>query len=104
MPPPSETYLLDNGIFRPPTPVVHRDDEYDAAGFDVLREMQESHFWYRGRDRFVRHALETALRKSGKSSRELRMIDLGGGCGGWIKSLIDHGVEARELAVGDSSL
>lgn len=100
----SEPYVLEGGIFRPSAVVVHRDDEYDAAGFGILQEMQARHFWYRGRHRFVRRALKRALARIGQEARNLRMIDLGAGCGGWVRALLDGGCQPRELAVGDSSL
>lgn len=100
----SDPYVLDDGIFRPPTAVRHRNDEYDDAGFDVLREMQARHFWYRGRHRFVRRALERALLHAGMTVPALRTIDLGAGCGGWMRDLVDGGFDPAELAVGDSSV
>jgi SAM-dependent methyltransferase len=91
-----------NGVFVPDAPVAHREEEYDPAGFDFLRDMQSRHFWYRGRHRFLLHAMKQAL---GRNRSGLKGIDLGGGCGGWIEYL-----KARcpgvfdELALGDSSL
>ncbi len=89
----------------PPPPeggaaVIHRDDEYDPSGFALLKGMQERHFWYRGRHRFLLASVDRHLR--GSSAR--RVIDLGGGCGGWLAYL-----DARkrfpigEIALADSS-
>lgn len=100
----SDTYVLDSGIYRPQTGVAHREEEYDSAGFDTLRTMQERHFWYRGRHRFLRHAFGTTLRRENRQTGDLRMIDLGGGCGGWVKYLIDGDIRGSEIALGDSSL
>jgi SAM-dependent methyltransferase len=95
------------GILLPPQPVAHRDEEYDPAGFDLLRRMQERHFWYRGRHRFLFAALKRALRCYGGPlrSKELDAVDLGGGCGGWVRYLNEHSPPSfSELALADSSL
>jgi hypothetical protein len=42
----------------PSTAVVHRDEEYEEASFEVLRDMQCRHFWYQGRHRFLLQALK----------------------------------------------
>lgn len=94
------TYKLDSfGINRPITAVSHRDDEYQEAEFKTLLEMQDRHFWYVGRHKFLLGCLKKYLKQSHKN-----LIDLGGGVGGWIKYLIDRfpfGFE--EIALGDSS-
>lgn len=93
------------GIFQPSMPVVHRDDEYDQDFFLVLWEMQLRHFWYRGRHRFLLRATRQALQRSRKPDAGLSVVDLGGGCGGWIKYLDDHKPQAfAELSLADSSL
>ncbi len=78
--------------------VIHRDDEYDSREFAMLRRMQDRHFWYRGRHRFLLHAVRRhvpALR---------RIVDLGGGCGGWVDYLAKRsGAPIEELALADSS-
>jgi len=94
--------LNDVGIHLPNIPVFHRDDEYDQAGFDVLWDMQARHFWYLGRHRFILHALKKHL---GSSTMPGAAIDLGGGCGGWIKYLCERAPERfSRLALADSSL
>src|SRR5438874_2538868 len=76
---------ISEGLWTAPSPVHHRDDEYDPAGFDVLLRMQERHFWYRGRHRFLLAAVQEQVRGHGAPARPLRAVDLGGGCGGWIR-------------------
>jgi len=90
-----------DGIFRPTWQSSHREEEYDPAGFATLYEMQEKHFWYRGRHRFLMHAVNRYLPKGAKRAN---VIDLGGGVGGWARCLD----QARpggfsELALADSS-
>ncbi len=97
-----DPYRVQNGIATPPVPVAHRDDEYDSSAFAVLFAMQRDHFWYRGRHRFLLEALRRHLR--GRDASALRMIDCGGGCGGWVAYLAQHGkINAAELALADSS-
>jgi SAM-dependent methyltransferase len=94
-----------DGIFVPDVPIEHRDEEYDPRGFDVLWEMQVRHFWYRGWHRFLLHATKRALRDFCSSRSSLDVIDLGGGCGGWVKYLVDRKPAAvTEIALADSSL
>jgi SAM-dependent methyltransferase len=90
-----------DGIFRPTWQISHREEEYDPAGFATLYEMQEKHFWYRGRHRFLMHAVNRYLPNG---ANEADVIDLGGGVGGWVRCL----EKARpggfsELALADSS-
>jgi SAM-dependent methyltransferase len=118
--------LNPGGIYVPNAPVKHRDDEYDQAGFDVLRDIQSRHFWYQGRHRFLLQALRDHLGSSATgdaggrgasaiSSRNpapyagdgggLAAIDLGGGCGGWLSYLNEHAPGLfTELALSDSSV
>jgi SAM-dependent methyltransferase len=96
----------DEGILVPPFEVLHRDEEFDPSAFEVLARMQDDHFWYRGRHRYVLHALQSILAGTGSLGRgELRSIDLGGGCGGWVKYLHRHASSTfSEIALADSSL
>ena len=97
------TYTLrPDGIYKPDSPVRHRDEEYDQAGFDVLLKMQERHFWYRGRNRFL---LNAVVRRLAGLSEPLRAVDLGGGVGGWVSYLANElpGTFST-LALADSSL
>jgi len=80
--------------------VVHRDDEYDPSGFAILNEIQERHFWYRGRHRFLLGSVHRHLGTVGSP----RVIDLGGGCGGWIAYLAARKrFPTAELALADSA-
>lgn len=100
------TYSLQaSGIFTPEVAVLHRDEEYDSHGFDLLREMQGRHFWYQGRHRFLLGALKDELRSLSPSMQDFSAIDLGGGCGGWITYLQERLPRVfSELALSDSSL
>lgn len=97
-------YILHpSGIRMRSRAVVHRDQEYEEASFEMLRDIQDSHFWYEGRHRFLLQALEAELRNH--SAGALSAIDLGGGCGGWINYLGHHlRCPFAELALADSSL
>lgn len=99
-----DQYIEEGGIRRPRFAITHREEEYQSSGFDRLRQMQQRHFWYRGRHRFLWHAVRSTLRRLHKPLDGARIIDLGGGCGGWISYLTQRNVQARELALGDSSL
>jgi SAM-dependent methyltransferase len=91
------------GVFVPREAVTHRNEEYDETGFDVLAAMQQRHFWYRGRHRFLLHAVRRALGSARRPARDA--IDLGGGCGGWVRYLGEKAPGLIQiLALGDSSL
>lgn len=93
-------YELRDGVFVRRSGVQHREEEYGSAGFELLRAMQERHFWYRGRHRFLRHAVRSWSRRSLG-----RTVDLGGGCGGWLQYLARcNELQASEMALADSSL
>ena len=96
------SYMPDsNGIYRPSTPVTHRDDEYDQSGFDMLFQMQEEHFWYRGRHRFLLAAVDRYVRSQ---QVPLSVIDLGGGVGGWVRYLANRRADRfQTVALADSS-
>jgi len=94
--------LNSSNIYLPQIPVTHRDEEYEQDGFVMLREMQEKHFWYRGRHRFLLGALERQL---AKASTIRSAIDLGGGAGGWVSYLAAKRPGMfDQLALADSSL
>jgi hypothetical protein len=59
----ADTYYQPDmdGIRKPPIPVMHRDEEYDRDGFGVLLQMQQDHFWYRGRHRFLLASVQKML-------------------------------------------
>lgn len=91
-----------NGINIPIIPVQHRDEEYEERGFEILREMQERHFWYRGRHRFL---LEAVNRYLPESDKPFSAIDLGGGVGGWVRYLAQDRPDGfAPLALADSSM
>jgi SAM-dependent methyltransferase len=98
----SLSYSLDaKGIFRPSVPVFHRDEEYDQSGFDMLFQMQEKHFWYRGRHRFL---LDVVDRYTKGQISPLAAVDLGGGVGGWVSYLAERRADHfHTLALADSS-
>ena len=81
--------------------VRHRDDEYDPSGFTILKDMQDRHFWYRGRHRFLLESVHRNL----NGATAPRVVDLGGGCGGWVAYLAARKrFPTAELALADSSL
>jgi len=92
------------GIHAPPTPITHREDEFYSEGFDDLLHMQDRHFWYLGRHRFLLAALKRTLKQYDRAGVMPDAVDLGGGVGGWIKYLCKH-TPGRfgELALADSS-
>lgn len=93
------------GIYQPHFSIEHREYEYDSSGFDDLLHMQDHHFWYLGRHRFLLGALKRVLMHYRESGMKPSAVDLGGGVGGWLKYLERH-VPGRfaELALADSSL
>ena len=96
--------LKSSGIHVPSRPVLHCNEVYEEATFDVLRQMQGRHFWYQGRHRFLIRALKEELRHWPRVT-SLCAVDLGGGCGGWISYLASRcGSGFNELALADSSL
>jgi SAM-dependent methyltransferase len=97
-------YILDEGVYRLASGVQHREEEYPSRALELLMKMQGGHFWYRGRHRFllwaVRHCLETFDTPADACSA----VDLGGGCGGWIRDLQQQRtLRFAELALADSS-
>lgn len=95
-----------NEVLVPTSSVLHREEEYDPAGFDILRDMQQRHFWYKGRHRFLLHAVRGAVRSFARDRRgSLSALDLGGGCGGWLAYLLGREPHLfSEAALADSSL
>lgn len=90
-----------DGIFRPTRPIEHRNEEYEQSGFDTLWAMQEKHFWYRGRHRFLVAALD---RFQPAGPPPWSAVDLGGGVGGWVRYLADRRPKQfSSLALADSS-
>ena len=96
---------LVQGIQTPGQPHAHRNEEYEEGGFDALIKMQREHFWYAGRHRILLEATTRELSRHFGEAHQLRAIDLGGGCGGWLEYLHAHEPgRFQELALGDSSL
>jgi len=63
--------------------------------------MQEKHFWYRGRHRFLLAAVDRYTRSQ---QAPLSAVDLGGGVGGWVRYLADRRADRfQSLALADSS-
>jgi SAM-dependent methyltransferase len=90
-----------DGIHRSSLLVQHRNEEYEQAGFETLWAMQEKHFWYRGRHRFLLAALD---RFQTRGSPPWAGVDLGGGVGGWVRYLADRrSSRFTKLALADSS-
>jgi SAM-dependent methyltransferase len=84
--------------------VLHREDEYDSRGFELLHRMQASHFWYRGRHRFLLHAVHRSVLQAGLNARSCRVVDVGGGCGGWVEYFLARRVfPVAEIMLADSS-
>lgn len=84
--------------------VVHREHEYDSRGFDLLWRMQRDHFWYRGRHRFLLAAVRKHLARTMPRGAALSAVDLGGGCGGWVRYLCNRFPKGfAELALADSA-
>lgn len=93
--------LSSDGIHRPSVRVPHRDNEYAESGFETLWAMQERHFWYRGRHRFLLAALDRFQSRGGPRRSA---VDLGGGVGGWVRYLSDRRpAQFSPLALADSS-
>ena len=102
----NEPYQLGgDGIFCPPTQVHHVDEHFDSAQFALLYRMQQGHFWYLGRQRFIRHAVKKfAGPLCAQRNSLLRAIDLGGGCGGFAAFLKKSCPQYfSEIAMADSS-
>jgi SAM-dependent methyltransferase len=96
-----EYELGSDGVYRPKVALKHRGDEYDQQGFETLWKMQDKHFWYRGRHRFLLAAVNRARPVGPKP---WTAMDLGGGLGGWLRYLVDHSPGTfRSLALADSS-
>ncbi len=98
-------FSQDQGIFVPRRRPRHRHDEYDEQRFEVLIQMQREHFWYRGRHKLLLNVLKKEIFQRFGEANDLRAIDMGGGCGGWLEYLHAHDAGIfQQLALGDSSM
>jgi 2-polyprenyl-3-methyl-5-hydroxy-6-metoxy-1,4-benzoquinol methylase len=98
-------FIEEKGIFIPSRRPLHRNEEYDEKAFDILLRMQREHFWYRGRHKLLLNVLKKEIRQHFGKVNNLRAIDMGGGCGGWLEYIHTHSPGMfRELALGDSSM
>ena len=94
----------EEGIFVPQRDVRHRGDCYDEAYFEGLAGMQDRHFWYRGRHRFLLSAFDRHGPSGHPPGKKLSAVDIGCGCGAWVRCLACHaGPAFKELALADSS-
>jgi hypothetical protein len=92
----------DDGLLRPSVPIANRESEYNETAFEMLAEMQDRHFWYRGRHLFLLNGIDRHLKVN---RGELTAIDLGGGLGEWIRDLVETRSKLfATLALADSSL
>jgi SAM-dependent methyltransferase len=88
----------------PSTEVTHREDEYDSRLLPLLQGMQQRHFWYQGRHRFLLEAVHRRLKHAGSANAVYRVVDLGGGCGGWLNYLLARRrFDVSDVALADSS-
>jgi SAM-dependent methyltransferase len=93
--------VLPSGIYTPDHHVDHRCEEYCESGFQTLWEMQDRHFWYLGRHRFILRAVDRYVPRNPLQDA----IDLGGGVGGWVRYLSARRREGfGRIALADSSL
>ena len=71
----------------------------------MLAQMQQSHFWYLGRHRFLYQALRDHREACGFQGGPARAVDLGGGCGGWVRYLQERFPRGfTQIALADSSI
>ncbi|GAA0714566.1 class I SAM-dependent methyltransferase [Dokdonella soli] len=100
-----ERFRDENGILVPANRSKPPSYDFNEAAFDDMLLMQREHFWYRGRHKFLLKVFESELARRFKDRDDLRAIDLGGGCGGWVEYLHDRIPRRfRELALGDGSM
>lgn len=101
---PDERFIRDQGVSVSVRRPLHRQDHYEEEWLDVVRDIQGRHFWYRGRHKLLHRILRQEVARRFSARDDLRAIDLGGGCGGWIEYLRDHSPEMfAERALADSS-
>jgi len=100
-----EMFSNNLGIYIPKDRTVGPCEEYDEAGFQQLLAVQGRHFWNRGRHKILLKVLQSELARRAGNTEELRAIDMGGGCGGWLEYLHTHQPNLfRVLALADKSV
>jgi SAM-dependent methyltransferase len=98
----SKDNISCSDIILSPYKVTHRGEEYEEDVFETLFDMQNRHFWYQGRHKFL---LSMVNRYLPSSDQPYSAIDLGGGAGGWLHYLNKHrNDDFATLALADSSL
>lgn len=104
----TDSYTADPSrpwLYLPPRAVDHDEAHYESHGYEVLLKMQKEHFWYRGRHRFLNKAVQKWAKPLFPSEQSPEMIDLGGGCGGWVNNLYNQKYWSKpDIALGDSSI
>lgn len=91
------------GIWQPHLPVTHRVSAFNPKWFSLLAEIEQKHFWHRGRLQFLLRTLKPYFQAL-PTNAAASAIDIGAGAGGFIKGLrSEYGSLFSELAVGDSS-
>ena len=78
--------MKPSGIYEPEFVTPHKDLDFDERAFATLLEMQESHFWYLGRHKFIKNATTRHILSTGAGAG-MSVVDLGGGVGGWLSYL-----------------
>lgn len=92
-------------LYLPARAVKHAEEHYESLGHDVLLKMQQEHFWYRGRHRFLNKAVQKWAKPLFPGDQSPEMIDLGGGCGGWVNDLYNQSHwNNPDISLGDSSV
>lgn len=95
-------YTHSSGVHVPFETVVDTDQGYDLTRLERSRN-RATHFWNLGRARFVLRAVRDQI--SDRTASDLKVIDIGGGTGGWLKYLMRNlPGDFTELALADSSL
>src|SRR5687768_4730807 len=95
--------MRSKAIHVPSSPVTHSNLDYEERFLYCLRDMEARHFWYRGRYRFLIHAVRQTIGEGDQSG--LDAVDIGGGCGGWMAFLHRKAPALfKTLVLADSSL
>ena len=72
---------------------------------DLLARMQREHFWYRGHHKLLLNVFKQEVFRQFGETTGLKVIDMGGGCGGWVEYLHTQARSGfQEFALGDSSM